>query len=111
MNFAANEDAGVVDEHIGTLMGGGDGATERADVLAFRDIDDHRCGLAACSLDAAHGFFSRLAVDVGHPNVGALGGEPLGNRLSDADTRARDDCDFARQSCHEAPALIFRRNP
>src|SRR5262249_36241099 len=63
-------------------------------VGALGDIGHEHIGVAALGLDRIHGALAAPLVEVDHRDLGALGGEQLGDLLADVAASAGDDRDL-----------------
>ena len=96
----ADIDTGVVDDDVEALVLLLDGAQERRDVLAARNVDGHRRGAKALGDKRLRRLPGALPVNVGDVDVGALGGEQLGRGKADAGRRPGDERDLVVQPGH-----------
>ena len=77
---------------------------QRRDVGALRDVGDEQLGLAAGLPDRVHDALAARPVEVDDRDLGALGGEQLGDFLADVAAGAGDDRDLILE-LHGAPRL------
>jgi hypothetical protein len=97
---ADHRDAGVVADHVGSAERGVGLAGEPLDVLGAGDIDSQGQHGGRLDPHRGRGGVEGSRLDVGHDDLHALGGEPLGERQPDPARGARDDCDPVSESLH-----------
>ena len=87
-------DRDVVDQDVDAAEAADHRLHHRGDVGALRHVGDVELGVAARRLDRVDGALAARPVEIDHRDLGALGGEQLGDFLADIAAGAGDDRDL-----------------